>query len=164
MYIYLTVSSFFIFSSSADSSDLREFVFSQIYSFKSETFPLKSAKLLMSLTSLSSNQLSDLNRLPWLALLPSHPTRGSKFNYLSVGGGGAGCRGQDCSVPLRYHIPAWLTQHSWNHKLQVRLVGNRKWRAEETFNLTWSSRSSSALVGSPSSWASLVWIMALLTL
>ncbi|KAF3853793.1 hypothetical protein F7725_014481, partial [Dissostichus mawsoni] len=28
----------------------------------------------------------------------------------------AGSQCQDGTVPLRYHIPAWLMQHSWNHR------------------------------------------------
>lgn len=39
--------------------------------------------------------------------------------------GTAGSQCQDGTVPLRYHIPAWLMQHSWNHR-QVPSVKKRR--------------------------------------
>lgn len=94
---------------------------------------------------LSSNRpLLELGELwLWLALisLAALPLDTRERIWLADGDRrGAGSQGQDGIVPLRYHIPAWLMQHSW------------------------SSRSTSALGASPNSWASLACIAFLLTL
>lgn len=78
----------------------------------------------------------------WLSSLwpPSHWTPERGFDWLTVTAGGvADSQRQDCIVPLRYHIPAWLLQHSL------------------------SSRSMSAFGTSPNSCASLACIIGLLT-
>lgn len=51
----------------------------------------------------------------WLSSLwlPSHWTPRRGFDWLTVN---TGSQRQDCIVPFRYHIPAWLLQHSWNNR------------------------------------------------
>lgn len=107
----------------------------------------------------------------WLSSvwLPSHwtPGRGG-FDSLTVVAGGAGPQRQDCIVPLRYHIPAWLLQHSCNDTRQVRSRTQRSCFKNGNVqppaaHLTWSRRSTSDLGASPNSCASRACTMFLLT-